>query len=459
MKELSIGASHKVATEHATIVPEASIASAPPMESAAPPHPPEHKRFRFTAAVVAIVIAAGVLAVIMRRTQSRAVTGGPFETAVAVRKNFLSVLRLTGSTEALRSRPVLAPQLAGAQLNSMVVTKLMSAGTRVHKGDLLVEFDRQAQIKDALDKKGAYEDLVDQVAEKRAAEEAARAKDEDDLRQAQDALAKAQLEIGKNEILSRIDVEKNQEALTEAQQTLAQLQHTFDLKRQAAAADIRTLEIQRDRARATMLYAESNAQKMSIVSPMDGIVVLNMVWLSSRMGQVQEGDEVRPGVPFMKVVDPSDMQVRVEVNQEDFPLLQVGQQARITLDAYPSLAFQGTLEELDPLGQPSQQSDTIRTFAAVFAIHGANSKLMPDLSAAVDVELANVKNALVVPAQGVGIDTRGQYVLLKSGGAFERSTVKTGPTNGVETVIDAGLKPNDVIQVLPLSSSGLSQEN
>ena len=56
----------------------------------------------------------------------------------------------------------------------MVVTKLVPAGAHVHKGGLLVEFDRQAQFKDFLDKQAAYRSLVDQVAEKKAAEEAAR---------------------------------------------------------------------------------------------------------------------------------------------------------------------------------------------------------------------------------------------------------------------------------------------
>ncbi|MGC2161806.1 MAG: efflux RND transporter periplasmic adaptor subunit [Silvibacterium sp.] len=366
------------------------------------------------------------------------------------------MLRLAGSTEALRSRPVLAPELAGAQLESMVVTKLVPAGTRVRKGDLLVEFDRQAQIKDALDKKAAYQDLVDQVVEKHAAEDAARAKDEDDLQQAQDALQKAQLEMGKNEILSRIDVEKNQEALTEAQETLRQLQHTFDLKRQAAAADIRTLEIQRDRARATMLYAESNANRMSIVSPMGGVVVLNSIWLGSRIGEVQEGDEVRPGVPFMKVVDPSAMQVRVGVNQADLLKLHLGQHAQISLDAYPGVTFPGTLEELAPLGQASDQSDTIRNFTAVFSIQGANSKLMPDLSAAVDLQLANLKNALVVPAESVEHEAGGDYVWLKTGNAFEQRAVTAGPSDGVETVIDAGLKPHEVVRLSPQSGQGSS---
>jgi len=83
------------------------------------------------------------------------------------------------------------------------------------------------------------------------------------------------------------------------------------LKRAAAAATIRIQEIQRDRALEAMRYAQGNAAKMVVHSPMQGVVVYNTIWLGGRMGTVQQGDQVRPGVPFLQVVDPSQMEVRV----------------------------------------------------------------------------------------------------------------------------------------------------
>ncbi|MGH9866001.1 MAG: hypothetical protein ACRD4H_11360, partial [Candidatus Acidiferrales bacterium] len=141
----------------------------------------------------AIVISLVVLGVYFSTNLLRARASNREEpgSARVTKKDFVRVLRLTGTTEAVRSRPVLAPRLEGAQLGSMVVTKLAPAGAHVKKGELLVEFDRQAQIKDSLDKKAAYQDLVDQVEEKRAAEDAARAKDETELKQAEDDLTKA----------------------------------------------------------------------------------------------------------------------------------------------------------------------------------------------------------------------------------------------------------------------------
>ena len=191
----------------------------------------------------------------------------------------------------------------------------------------------------------------------------------------------------KAEILSRIDSEKAQEDLEEAQATLAQLRETFALKRKAAQAAIRILEIQRDRTEQIMLHAQADARLMQIRAPLDGVVVVNTIWKQGQMGEVKEGDQLRPGIPFMQVVDPSLMQVRVLANQEDFLSLRIGQSARIHLDAYPELVFPGRLEEMAPIGRGGDFSSRLRTFAVVFSVTGQDPKMMPDLSAAVDVDL------------------------------------------------------------------------
>ncbi len=335
-------------------------------------------------AVVALVVGTLLLA----RMKSKPRPSGGGAEVLSAHGDSSRALRLNGTTEAVETRAILAPLLAGEQVGTLTITKLALGGIRVKRGDLLVEFDRQAQLRDLIDKQADHSKLVDQVLEEQAKEDAARAKDETEIKQAEDSLSKAQLEMQKVEILSLIDAEKAQEDLDEATATLHQLRETFDLKRKAAQAAIRILEIQRDRTDETMRHARANSELMQIHSPIDGVVVLNTIWKQGKMGEVQEGDQIRPGVPFMQVVDPSRMEVRAPVNQEDFLRLQVGQTARVHLDAYPQLAFSGKLEEMAPIGRNGDFSPKLRIFGVVFSISGSDPKLMPDLSAAVDVDLA-----------------------------------------------------------------------
>ena len=342
------------------------------------------KRWRGWAwAAAALVLAALILTLALGlRHSSTSRVNPPFATDSG------QILRLKGTTEAVQSRSMLAPVLAGQSVPTLTIIRLALGGTRVKAGDLLAEFDRQAQMRDFIDKQADYQKLVDQVAQEQAKEVAARAKDETELKAAEDSLRKAELEIQKDEIVSKIDAEKNQENLDEAKATYDQLRENFDLKRKAAQAAIHILEIQRDRTQQTMLHAQSNADLMQVRAPIEGVAVLNTIWKQGTMGEVQEGDQVEPGTPFMQVVDPASMQVRISANQQDFPSLAVGQPATIHLDAYPELKFPGKVDQLAPIGEHGSFSEKVRVFAVIVSIQGNDPKLMPDLSAAVDVQAA-----------------------------------------------------------------------
>jgi HlyD family secretion protein len=371
---------------------EASIESVPPPNrEEIPPEDTPGRSSAFKRPSRRILIAAMVMLVVgallvAAASKKPSLPRTPVHASLA-HTDLSQSLRLKGTTEAVQSRSVLAPALAGQQVSTLTITKLALAGAHVKRGDLLVEFDRQVQIRDFMDKRAEYSKLADQVLEEQAKENAARAKDETEMKQAKGELGKAELEMQKVETVSRIDAEKAQEQLEEAKATLQQRRETFDLKRKAAQAAIHILEIQRDRSRETMLHAQANADLMQIRSPIDGVVVLDTIWKEGRIGEVKEGDQVRPGVPFMQVVDPSVMQVRVLANQQDFLGLYIGQPARIHLDAYPELVFSGKVEEMAPIGRSGNFSSTLRTFTVVFSLAGSDAKLMPDLSAAVDVDL------------------------------------------------------------------------
>ena len=315
----------------------------------------------------------------------------------------------------------------------------------MRRGDVLVEFDREAQAKNILDKKAEYLDLVDQIKKKQAEQAAARAADETGLKQAEDAEETAELEMKKNEIISQIDAEKNQQNLEQARASLKQLKETFDLKRQAAAAELKILQIQRDRAETAMRWAAGNTEKMVVHAASDGIAVINSTWKSGTIADVQEGDEVRTGFPFLQIVNPSHMQIHARVNQADIGEMQAGDPVRIGLDAYSELSFRGKLESIGAVAQIGSFSPMVRTFVVVFSIEGTDPKLLPDLSAAVDVELERQSNVLVAPRDAVWSENGHHYARVKSGGSFDKREVQIGAANEQEQVILAGVEAGAVL--------------
>jgi HlyD family secretion protein len=371
------------------------------------------------------------------------------QTAVAEQKDFARVLRLGGTTRASRSFIVTAPQLEGAQLNTLLITRVVASGAQIKPGDILVQFDPQAQLKDYIDKQKTYTELVGTVAQKQTDADIARAKDDTELEAAENALKKAELEVQRNEIVSRIDAEKNQESLEEAKATFSQLKETYQLKRKAAAATIRIAELQRDRAAEAMRYAKSNETKMTIQSPMEGVAVFNTIGLGGRMRTAQTGDSVESGVPFLQVVDPSKMEVRAKINQSDLGKVPMGQKATVRFDAYPGMAMPAVLTEISPFGEGGRFSEKIRAFTVVFSIQGSDPRLLPDLSAALDITLESQANATVIPRQSVGHDPGGDFVMMKSRLGFEKRAVQLGGMNDTEAVVRSGIRKGDIVELKP----------
>jgi HlyD family secretion protein len=390
-----------------------------------------------------------------RARQAVAPGGQAIATAIVELRPFIAKLRLSGTVEAVESTSILSPRLAGGTGGSqMVITRLAANGTQVKKGDFLVEFDRQTQLSEALDKQAEYRNLEDQFQKKVAEQEASQAHDETELIKAENDLAKARLEMQRNEIISRIDAERNRLTLEEAEVQLKQLRQTFALKRRAAEADRKNLEIQRDRARDAMEFARRDAERMSVHTPIDGLVVLNSIWKSGSMGEVQEGDQVWSGMAFMQVVDTSAMQVRARVNQVDIPHLSAGQPAEVRLDAYPDAVFSGKVDQIAAIGVPSDFGENVRVFSVIFSIQGSDSRLMPDLTTAIDVELDRQPNALVAPRDAIVSDGEKSWAWVKGGLGFEKRPVKVAELSDMEAVIESGLQAGDVVKRNLFSGGG-----
>ena len=299
-----------------------------------------------------------------------------------------ATIRIAGTVEAVRAFPVRAPRLMGQSSgNSLVITTLVPGGTQVEAGDLLVEFDRQDQERTARDQRSEFLDLEGQIRQLQAEHAAARATDQAELTVAKNDVERARLEVTTSPLLPRVDAEKNDLVLEEANAQVVQLSETLVLKRTAATAELRILEIRRDRALRDARNAEGNAARMVVRAPFAGLVVLKTVYRGGgRMVDMQESEEVRPGTAILDVVDVSGMQVRAKVNQADIAHVSVGRAAQVRLDAYPDLLFDGRVVQVAPLAVRSALSPRVRTFAAIVAIDGAHELLMPDLSAAIEIQ-------------------------------------------------------------------------
>jgi hypothetical protein len=117
----------------------------------------------------------------------------------------------------------------------------------------------------------------------------------------------------------------------------------------------------------------------------------------------------------------------------------------VGLDAYPNLHFPGTISQISPLGVTSTLSPKVRTFVVLIRVEGSHPNLMPDLTASLDVELARVPRALVVPRDALRYDGERAFVRVQRGGRFQDQAVTVQTTSAHEAVIASGLDDGAVV--------------
>lgn len=294
-------------------------------------------------------------------------------------------IRITGVVQAVRSYKILVPQIYGPG-GALTLTHFIANGARVKEGDLVASFDATTQIDNARDAQAKYDDLGHQVDQKRAQNHADAEKRASDLQQAQADLSKAELELKKGPILSEIDRLKNEEKVRIARLHVQSLQKSNVFHDQADAAALRNLELQRDRQKVNVDRTQNNIQKMEIHAPLAGMVAQELVFRNNSMSHAQEGDQLYRGQPLVSIFDPSEMSIRCAVGEPDGLALVPGTRATVFLDAYPDLKLSAHFESASPVAS-SALGSPIKTFTAIFKFDRTDPHLLPDLSAAVVIEL------------------------------------------------------------------------
>jgi HlyD family secretion protein len=294
-------------------------------------------------------------------------------------------MRLNGTIRAIRAFTIQVPRVQG-QGGNLTLIKLIDNGASVRSGDSLAEFDATTELKALRDAQAKFDDLSHQVEQKAAEQKSSEEKRALLLTQAEADLRRAEIEVKKDPIASEIDRQKNAIRLTEAKRSIASLNRSDEFHRQAEAAELRILELQRDRQKIAMQRAQSNVAKLTLAAQFAGMVAHENVFRGNSMGHAQVGDQLWPGSPLLQLFDPTEMEVDLSVNEADGAVLKPGLTGVVHLDAYPDARFTARYDSASPVAAPPGESP-IRAFTARFRLDQKDPRLLPDLAAAIDIQV------------------------------------------------------------------------
>jgi HlyD family secretion protein len=335
---------------------------------------------------------------------------------------------LTVSTEVVKARDLESIVAASGKIQpkrlvqisadtpGRVVNLAVNEGDRIKKGQLLLQIDPKslrtrvdsntASLGAAQASLGAAQASMEQS---RQAIETARVQ----LEQARQSFTRQQdlwrQQLTTREVLERAenDVKAAQSALQEREKQLAA---------QTSQVTAQTSRIAQERA--VLESARYDLSKNTIVSPIDGIVTRR---------NIQEGETAvigtmnNAGTVLLTLADMSVIQAEVEVDETNIPSVQLGQRAKITIDALPDKSFKGHVSEIgnSPIqaaGAAAQNTSTQATnFKVVVILDEQVPDVRPGFTCTADITTATRKEVTAVPIPAVAVrelvyDANGQIV-------------------------------------------------
>ncbi|KKN36617.1 hypothetical protein LCGC14_0771720 [marine sediment metagenome] len=348
----------------------------------------------------------------------------------------------TGEITSIKSVTVSGPPVRGR----LQITKLIKDGSKVKKGDVLVEFDKgelqQEMLKSLSDLKIAQNEINKKLADIESQKTTSRIELDNIKLQYDEAL----LETKKADMIAKIDAEKNKLRYEQADRKYNETLKIMESQSLSNEADMNVLHERKAKAEADYQMAKKSLEEMTRLAPKDGLVVLKEIWKGpGGMGKVQEGDIVWPGVQILEIPDLSAMEVKVYLNEVDVGKVKSEQEAIIRIDSFPDKIFKGKVERVSSIGTKKDWDAKIKTFEAVISLDEIDPRMRPGMTSMVDIITEKISDVLSIPIESV-FEKEGKtiaYVIRSR--TSKRREVVLGKRNNTHIVVTQGLSPGDRI--------------
>jgi HlyD family secretion protein len=110
----------------------------------------------------------------------------------------------------------------------------------------------------------------------------------------------------------------------------------------AALQNIRSLKAATQSTQTSLVAANKNLSRTTLVAPMDGVISS----LSVKRGERVSGNSFTLGTEMMRVAEMTTMEVRVDVGENDIVKVNIGDSADIEVEAYNNRKFKGVVTQI-----------------------------------------------------------------------------------------------------------------
>ena len=238
-------------------------------------------------------------------------------------------------------------------------------------------------------------------------------------------------------------------------------------------------------ASATVNEAKDNLGRTTIYAPADGTISM----LNVELGERVLGTQQMTGTEILRVANLNNMEVEVDVNENDIVKINVGDSAKVEVDAYLKKQFKGIVTSISNSASTTQTADQVTNFKVKVRIlkesyqdlvagkPSSYSPFRPGMTATVDIITTRKEKVLGVPISAVVVkadttpvkkievedptaenkvkpksDKKYECVFVKVGNKSKIKIIKTGIQDDTNIEVLEGLAKGDVVIVGPYTT-------
>jgi HlyD family secretion protein len=320
--------------------------------------------------------------------------GLPVTTDVIKSRDLEAVVSASGKVQPKRLVKI------SAETPGRVVNLAVNEGDRVKVGQFLLQIDPKSLRTRVAGNTASLQAAESSIEQMRQSIETARAQ----LQQAQQNLQRQQ-DLWKQQLTTREALDKAMNDVRIAESSVSEREK-----------QLRPQESRINQEKATLESARYDLSKVRMESPIEGIVTRR---------NVQEGETAvigtmnNAGTVLLELADMTVIQAEVEVDETNVPHVQIGQPAKITIDAIPDKTFKGHVTEIgnSPIqaATGAQTATQATNFKVVVMLDEKVPEVRPGFTCTADITTATRKEVVSVPIPAVAVreliyDANGQVV-------------------------------------------------
>ncbi|NHM06775.1 efflux RND transporter periplasmic adaptor subunit [Flavobacterium sp. CYK-4] len=239
-------------------------------------------------------------------------------------------------------------------------------------------------------------------------------------------------------------------------------------------------------ASATVNEAKDNLGRTTIYAPADGTISM----LNVELGERVLGTQQMTGTELLRVANLNNMEVEVDVNENDIVKINVGDSARVEVDAYLKKKFRGVVTSISNSASTALTADQVTNFKVKVRIlkesyqellmgkPASYSPFRPGMTATVDIITQRKEKVLGIPISAVVVksdttavkklgvedpnseenkvkpksDKKYECVFVKVGDKSKIRIIKTGIQDDTNIEVTQGIQKGDVIITGPYTT-------